>query len=671
MEKGRRNLFVGWLGIAFWFLLIVNCAAWIPAQRLIPHDNKDSSPPLKLSVSHKHVEMDNGIVKVTLVKPDGQVASIAYKGIDNVLEYRNKEIQRGYWDIVWSRPDIGKGSFDTLHATSFRVITETKDQIEVSFTKTWNVSYGDNGFPLNIDKRFVLLPGSSGFYSYAIFEHLEGWPDINIDEARIAFKLDQEMFNYMAVSDDRQRIMPTARDRSEGHVLGYKEAVLLTNPDNPDLKGEVDDKYQYSCDNKDNRVHGWISNRPHVGFWVITPSDEFRAGGPVKPDLTSHAGPTSLSVFFSGHYAGPNFSVKLRNGEQWKMVFGPVFIYLNSDSGNKHSTLWEDAKKQSSEEIKKWPYSFPMSSDFPKANQRGSISGRLLVRDKYINKQLSPAKLAYVGLASPGVVGSWQSETKGYQFWTKTDENGYFTIKGVRANTYNLNAWVPGIIGDYQHEGDVIIKSGSQIQIGDLVYDAPRNGPTLWEIGIPDRSAAEFYIPDPAPGLMNKLYINNSEKFRQYGLWQRYTDLYPTEDLIYTVGESDYKKDWFFAHVTRNVSRNYRPTTWKIEFDVRNVIRAGTYTLRMALASANFAEIQVRMNNENARRPDLSTGRIGMDNAIARHGIHGQYWLYSVNIAGYKIQNGRNTIYLRQARGSSPYIGVMYDYLRLEGPPTT
>jgi rhamnogalacturonan endolyase len=59
---------------------------------------------------------------------------------------------------------------------------------------------------------------------------------------------------------------------------------------------QVDDKYQYSRDNKDIRVHGWISSIPHVGFWQITPSDEFRSGGPLKQSLTSHVGPTTLAV---------------------------------------------------------------------------------------------------------------------------------------------------------------------------------------------------------------------------------------------------------------------------------------------------------------------------------------------------------------------------------------
>lgn len=51
-------------------------------------------------------------------------------------------------------------------------------------------------------------------------------------------------------------------------------------------------------------------------------------------------------------------------------------------------------------------------------------------------------------------------------------------------------------------------KAGSNIDIGDIVYEPPRNGSTLWEIGIPDRSAAEFFVPDPNPNYTNKLYLH-------------------------------------------------------------------------------------------------------------------------------------------------------------------
>lgn len=48
------------------------------------------------------------------------------------------------------------------------------------------------------------------------------------------------------------------------------------------------------------------------------------------------------------------------------------------------------------------------------------------------------------------------------------------------------------------------------------MYDPPRNGPTLWEIGVPDRTAAEFYVPDPNPTLMNQLYTVQSDKLVNY-----------------------------------------------------------------------------------------------------------------------------------------------------------
>nr|GMD58306.1 probable rhamnogalacturonate lyase B [Ipomoea batatas] len=162
------------------------------------------------------------------------------------------------------------------------------------------------------------------------------------------------------------------------------------------------------------------------------------------------------------------------------------------------------------------------------------------------------AKFAYVGLAPPGNAGSWQRDVKGYQFWTQTNKTGYFKIRAVRPGNYNLYAWVPGFLGDYKYNISINITPGDNINVRNLVFYPPRNGPTLWEIGIPDRKASEFFVPDPKPGLVNRVFINRTaEKFRQYGLWDRYTDYYPKHDLVYTVGKSDYTRDWFFAHVNR------------------------------------------------------------------------------------------------------------------------
>lgn len=270
-----------------------------------------------VKVSDRYVEIKNGIFDLTLSNPDGIVTGVRYNGVDNLMEILNKEDNRGYWDLVWNPPGQKTGIFDVIKGTEFRIVYQDENQAEVSFTRNWDPSLEGKAVPLNIDKRFIVLRGSSGFYTYGIYEHKEGWPDFGLGETRVAFKLQKDMFHYMALADDRQRIMPMPNDRlpPRGQPLAYPEVVLLVDPINPEHRGEVDDKYQYSCEDQYNNVHGWMSFDPPIGFWLITPSDEFRTGGPLKQNLTSHVGPTILVMSLSAHYAGDDLSPKFTNGE--------------------------------------------------------------------------------------------------------------------------------------------------------------------------------------------------------------------------------------------------------------------------------------------------------------------------------------------------------------------
>ncbi|TXG52634.1 hypothetical protein EZV62_021803 [Acer yangbiense] len=608
------------------------------------------------------VVMENEMLQVTLSNPDGIVTGICFHDIENLLEVGNDEFNRGYWDLVWSKAGSPgtKGTLDRIEATNFTVIEENEEKVELSFTRLWNSTLEGKQVPLNIDKRFIMLRGSSGFYTYAIFERLAEWPAFNIDNIRMAFKLNKDKFHYMAIADDRQRFMPLPDDRlhGRGQALAYPEAVLLVNPVEPEFKGEVDDKYQYSCKSEDIRVHGWIStDGPPVGFWQITPSIEFRSAGPLKQYLTSHVGPTTLALFHSVHYSGADLILRFQQGEPWKKVFGPIFIYINSLlDGDDPLLLWEDAKQQMMMEVESWPYDFPASEDFPSLDQRGSVSGRLLVQDRYVsNGQYISANAAYVGLAAPGDAGSWQRECKGYQFWTRADADGYFSISNIRTGNYSLYAWVPGFIGDYRYDFNITLTESCDIDIGDLVYEPPRHGPTLWEIGIPDRSAAEFYVPDPDPGYINKLYVNHSDRYRQYGLWDRYAEQYPEGDLIYTVNIDNYTKDW------KKDNKTYEGTTWQIKFELKNVNESAIYKLRLALATAHVSELQVRINDPSTKLALFSTGQIGKENTIARHGIYGLYWLFNVEVPGTLFFEGNNTIYLTQTLSISPFQGVVMD----------
>lgn len=62
----------------------------------------------------------------------------------------------------------------------------------------------------------------------------------------------------------------------------------------------------------------------------------------------------------------------------------------------------------------------------------------------------------------------------------------------------------------------LIENAGGEIRVGNLVYYPPRVGPTLWEIGVPDRTAAEFFVPDPDSKRVNNLYTNHADKYKAF-----------------------------------------------------------------------------------------------------------------------------------------------------------
>lgn len=39
-------------------------------------------------------------------------------------------------------------------------------------------------------------------------------------------------------------------------------------------------------------------------------------------------------------------------------------------------------------EVQSWPYDFPASEDFPTADERGLVSGRLMVKDRHVVQTL-------------------------------------------------------------------------------------------------------------------------------------------------------------------------------------------------------------------------------------------------------------------------------------------
>ncbi|KAJ6824401.1 putative rhamnogalacturonate lyase B isoform X1 [Iris pallida] len=51
---------------------------------------------VQLYIQDRYVTIDNGLLQLTLSKPDGIVTGVRYNGVDNLMEVLNREDNRGY-----------------------------------------------------------------------------------------------------------------------------------------------------------------------------------------------------------------------------------------------------------------------------------------------------------------------------------------------------------------------------------------------------------------------------------------------------------------------------------------------------------------------------------------------------------------------------------------------
>ncbi|ERN17403.1 hypothetical protein AMTR_s00037p00213030 [Amborella trichopoda] len=125
-----------------------------------------------------------------------------------------------------------------------------------------------------------------------------------------------------------------------------------------------------------------------------------------------------------------------------------------------------------------------------------------------------------------------------------------------------------------------------------------------------------------------------------------------------------------YYYIRRAADKRCYPSTWQIRFNLGAVI-SGVYKLRLSIASATPAYLQVRVNDQNESQPLFGISGVGGDNTIARHGIHGVYRLFSIDVISSLLVEGDNTIFLTLAKGGDEFLGVLYDYVRLESPWTS
>ena len=578
---------------------------------------------------------------------------------------------------------------------------------------------------MDIETRVTLERGVSGFYTYAEYTHHASYPRAGEGESRFILEDMNPTFDWLSVDKDRNQLMSHA---PEDHMIHAKEQSIYTTGI---YKNSVEHKYSYNAPMYKLQAWGWSSTKDHIGVYFINPSTEYIVGGPERLDLIDHMtapGAASyqaiiLDYWTSGHYAG-GASNSIPAGEEWRHVVGPIFVYFNriadpkdpsqaeldklaatSGSGmpavptvwhDNSLALWDDAVAKSKEVKAAWPYSWVEGVDYLHKAERGTVTGQLVLNDPQaaskslpnLNVGLTPPN--YQGSASPragnGNIVTWPHDGEHYQFWVVGTADGRFTIPNVRPGTYVLRAFANGVLGEFDRTAKVTVEAGKTVDLGKLEWQPVRYGKQIWEIGYPDRTGDKFFKGD-------------SDNYWLWGWGLRYSGLFPN-DITYTIGKSDYHKDWFFQEVPHSTTDAWknpaakdpynqrfgwvalptgtkdpwsewgqgRATTWTVKFNMPKASK-GTAVLRVALAGADGG------NGTTPSAPgSLSIGLNGQTvgaihpvatNALRYNTNKGVWNQYVQKFDASLLKPGENEMTFTVPAGDVT-TGVVWDYLRLE-----
>lgn len=604
--------------------------------------NAAAEEPVTLVQDEASYTLSNGHVIARIAKRSGDLVSLKYQGLELLGSGSGRAF--GYWSHV------GGGVLGSKRESRVVLDPATSDGERAIVSVKCRYDEQSRSLPADVDMRYALGRGDQALAVFAIWEHPAAYPAFSLAEARFGLKLNAGVFDYMTIDARRRKIMPTPADWNRGERLQLKEVRRMVTGR---YAGQPEHKYDYSAVQFDTPAFGWSSSEHKVGLWMINPSIEYLSGGATKVELTGHldvnegAAPTLLNYWKGSHYGGSSLAVA--RGEAWTKVVGPMLLYCNAAPD--HEAMWKDALAAAARAAQAWPFGWVAHPEYPRKEERGSVRGRIVLQDPaapeaaMANLLVGLAPAEYPQPGRRGGVVDWQLDAKYYQFWSRGEGDGTFTIPGIRPGTYTLHAIADGVLGEYAQAG-VTVKAGEALDLGALTWTPVRHGRMLWEIGTPDRTAGEF---------------RHGDHYWQWGLFFQYPADFP-KDVNFVIGKSDPRRDWNYVQPAR-MDRGSRgsETVWRIAFDIEKPLR-GKALLRLAIAgSRTLRGVDVLVNDTAVG----GTGPLPDTGVMHRDGIRGYWYERGVPFDAALLKPGANVIQLCLPANSWVQ-GILYDYLRLE-----
>lgn len=547
-----------------------------------------------MAVNGMKTTMNNGRLYVT-IGTNGQVSSMKVNGTRELLASGGV-----YFDKTTAQGNSG------LNPSKITVVKNTPEMCEVRYTSNSGNTLFDVGYIMRND--------IGGLYVYVVATGTATSGDEPIKEARVCSRLESTLLNGYVDWRMNGKIPSNAEME-----VAEKEENTIQDATYRLADGSIYTKYNWANYVERDTLHG-LSNG-YYGLFNIPVSYEWINGGVERQELTVHAtskSPITIQMLQGEHLGGS--AMVLDEGE--KRLYGPFLIYTPYAVNP-----LADAQAAAARVKAQWPFQWFDHELYPKA--RGTVKGHLNVTTGQRNDNVRVI-LAQEKGKDP------LTHTHGYQFWAKTDENGDFTIENVRPGNYNLYAYATaGDVTDMLEQDDITVVEGEQ-SLGTIDWTPTCYTDQLWIIGENDRRSSEFNLCD---------------EMRQYGLWEQ-----SPADLTYTVGESDPKKDWYYAQT--------KAGTWTVKFNLKKVLAPGTACLTASLAGATNAGATV---NVKVNGISCATWKPGVnDAAIYRSAIQsGRHWLMSATFSNARLRLGSNTVTFTMS-GNGKNGGFMYDCIKLE-----
>ncbi len=620
----------------------------------VPGGGTGTGPNVTVTDNGSTVTLNNGIVSFTVTKSSAEITALDYKGL-NLLSggYNGGAI---YWS--WNMP-----SYQNPSGCAYTLTADPAhnggNYAEIKLHMPWDRS--SSTAAMDVDIYYSLPRGAQGVYVSAMLDHPSSYPFNPGGEWRMA-SYPSPIFDWLSVDALRNKQVASLADwQSSTAVTGAPKEVRLLHTGIDANKYEC--KYDYSADLGITDVWGWSSTSKNIGIWVTAPSKEYYNGGPMKRELLCHNSPTMLNMLNGEHYGmGNDFSMAA--GENFKKVYGPFLIYCNSNSGGPNA-LYADALAQAKTEQGAWPYNWLTNTNYIKQSGRGTVTGKLVISDP--TEPTASAANMWVGVAvtPQSTTGNtdFQFWAKNYQFWVKTDGSGNFTIPHVLPGKYNIYAFGPGAAGTMEKLNYFTLTAGATAALGNVSWTPTRTAPTVWSIGIPDRTSGEFKHG-------TDWWKSNTFPDTRWGIFMNYTAEFPN-GVNYTIGTSNPRTDWNFVQYW---DKNLQSTTpdWKVNFTLNAAPTSGSTAAVYAAFAATFdAAVIVTVNGTNITNPSTGVAPPNASDATIRKAIHGAFSDYRFTFPANLLHKGANVIsFTERIAGGGNSGDVQFDYVRLEAEGT-